>query len=422
MGHRERKRYRIDFALITITGNLTRYLTWHPLIDADERVRARWYPIRTWVMDDWLGRVPGLPGQLRVYARHFLDSRRFLFSPLADAAVIQAFETYPLYVVLCRLRFWQRMPVIVWSSDDAMREPAPGWRGWFYRHAVAHTALHAPFSAFAAERIHERYPNVPPERIVRLHPGIDLSLWPLRAPRIPGKRFRLLFVGGETQRKGLTTLLDAMDAGMATHCELDIATQTVHLPEEFRERIERMPSVRLHLDLTPNSPELRRLYVDADALVLPTNFDCSSLVSLEAMATGIPVVASNVGGIPDIIHDDETGLLIPPRDPQALVAAVERLRTDALLRERLVHQARAHVEEHFDATNNTALLITLITALIDGHDMAQVLPDSEGPAAERAHAATQVLTRIAVAVSGGGDPRMTKVEGEARYDNPAEPE
>lgn len=377
------KRYVIDFALIIITGNLTRYLTWRPMIDVDPRVRARWYPIRTWVMDDWLGRIPALPGQLRVYVRHFLDTWRFLLFPPADAAVIHAFETYPFYVLLCRLRFWRRMPVIVWAGDDGVQE-ATGRVGWLYPQAVEHTTWFAPWSRFAADRIRTRYPHVPDERIVPLHPGINLAQWTLRSPRESGDRFRLLFVGGDPRRKGLETLLDAMDAELAEHCDLDVVTQALHLPDAMRAHAERLaPYVRLNLDLTPNAPELQRLYANADAFVLPTSFDCSSLASLEAMATGIPVIASNVGGIPDIVIDGETGLLVPPRDVLALVDAVQLLRTDAAMRQRLVRQARAHVEAHFDAARNTARFITAIIALIEGDSVSDAVSTCNMTASEK---------------------------------------
>src|SRR5262245_61770859 len=66
-----RRPLRVDFALITLTGNLTRYQTVRPLVDAMREVSARWYPIRTWVAGDWTHIFPGL---LRIRLRHLLDS------------------------------------------------------------------------------------------------------------------------------------------------------------------------------------------------------------------------------------------------------------------------------------------------------------------------------------------------------------
>ena len=77
------------------------------------------------------------------------------------------------------------------------------------------------------------------------------------------------------------------------------------------------------------------------------------------MAYGRPVVASAVGGLPDLVRDGETGLLVPPRDPAALRAAIERLLGDADLRTRLGIAAREHVRELCDWDHVTAQTIAV---------------------------------------------------------------
>jgi len=69
--------------------------------------------------------------------------------------------------------------------------------------------------------------------------------------------------------------------------------------------------------------------------VLSSITEGMSLSMLEAMAAGLPVVATNVGGNPDVVLDGETGLLVPPRDPAQLAAAICRLCTDVALRKRM---------------------------------------------------------------------------------------
>ena len=69
---------------------------------------------------------------------------------------------------------------------------------------------------------------------------------------------------------------------------------------------------------------------------------------LEAMAAGLPVVASAVGGIPELVVDGETGLLVPPGDPDALADALGKLITDPELRQRLGAAGRARAEACFD--------------------------------------------------------------------------
>jgi glycosyltransferase involved in cell wall biosynthesis len=206
-------------------------------------------------------------------------------------------------------------------------------------------------------------------RMICLHPGIDLDRWPRRdAPPPPTTKLRLLFVGGDLVRKGIETLLQAFEQSLSTTCELRVATSSAHLalaPAQVRTKLATLPHVSVYCDLTPGSEELQRLYRESDVLVLPTNNDVSSWVSLEAMATGLPVIASAIGGIPDIVIDGVTGFLIPPQSPDALVRAVEVLQRDSALCARMGMQARAHVERNFDAKRSTERLLTVIKGLID---------------------------------------------------------
>jgi glycosyltransferase involved in cell wall biosynthesis len=81
---------------------------------------------------------------------------------------------------------------------------------------------------------------------------------------------------------------------------------------------------------------------------------------MEAMATGLAVVASDISGIPELVDDGETGLLVPPGDPRALADAIERLHDDPALRARLGDAARARVERDFDLRRNAAALAPLL--------------------------------------------------------------
>lgn len=358
--------YRIDFALLTITGLLTRYRLTRPLVEQDPTIVSRWYPIRTWVSGDW---VHILPGKLRIYARHLLDSWRFYVRSPADAAVIHAFETYYIYALLRRLL--HRKVLIVQNPDDYLPGPLPGPRGWLRRLAIEETALFVPWSAFAASLIKDAYPDVPEARIVVLHPGIDLTCWHMRNEKPTSEKFHLLFVGGDLLRKGADTLLEAFESGLSNTCELDIATQSRYLPEDIKARILSNPHIRLHLDLAPGSAELMQLYQNSDVFVLPTNCDSSSLAALEALATGVPVVICPQRGIGEIVIHEKTGLLIPPRSPAAIIATVERLRADPDFCKQLSAQGRARVEEHFDAHKNTRRLLELTKTLIDAQRQLQ---------------------------------------------------
>lgn len=84
-----------------------------------------------------------------------------------------------------------------------------------------------------------------------------------------------------------------------------------------------------------------------DIFVLPSYSEGVSLALLEAMAAGLPVIATAVGGLPEVVEDGETGLLIPPKDADALAGALERLLADPALVQRLGANARAQVRENY---------------------------------------------------------------------------
>jgi glycosyltransferase involved in cell wall biosynthesis len=84
-----------------------------------------------------------------------------------------------------------------------------------------------------------------------------------------------------------------------------------------------------------------------DVFVLPSYSEGVSLALLEAMAAGLPVIATAVGGLPEVVTDGENGLLIPPRDPGALAGALERLLSDPAWARQLGANARGHVRAHY---------------------------------------------------------------------------
>src|SRR6185295_17890657 len=84
--------------------------------------------------------------------------------------------------------------------------------------------------------------------------------------------------------------------------------------------------------MLPFGEELFELYRTSDVYVLPSLSEGTPRTAVEARAFGCPVVATNVGGIPTSISDGVDGLLVPPRDPAALAAAIDRLLSDEALR------------------------------------------------------------------------------------------
>ena len=96
-----------------------------------------------------------------------------------------------------------------------------------------------------------------------------------------------------------------------------------------------------------DNDELPAFYADADIVAIPSLKEATSIAGLEAMSSARAVVATRVGGLPEIIEDEVTGLLVPPRDPEALALAIIRLLESPDLRKQLGQAARARVEREF---------------------------------------------------------------------------
>jgi glycosyltransferase involved in cell wall biosynthesis len=174
------------------------------------------------------------------------------------------------------------------------------------------------------------------------------------APRIEHSLPRILYVGRLIERKGVEYLLRAfkllrekMDA------ELVIVGNGFLLRnlQDLASELGLGQSVRFLSDLT--SEELGAQYLSSNVFVLPAIIDSKGdteglgVVLIEAMTFGLPCVASGVGGIVDVVLDEETGLLVPEKDPEALMKALQRVLSDKELASKLVNNATSHIERSY---------------------------------------------------------------------------
>jgi glycosyltransferase involved in cell wall biosynthesis len=108
------------------------------------------------------------------------------------------------------------------------------------------------------------------------------------------------------------------------------------------------------------------VYPRASVVVAPCvigadgNRDRLPTVVVEAMALGVPVVATDVTGIPELVEDGRTGLLVPPHQPEALAAAIRRVLSEPAWADALVRAGRGRVEREFDLEANVARLRALL--------------------------------------------------------------
>lgn len=182
--------------------------------------------------------------------------------------------------------------------------------------------------------------------------GVDPARY---SPQPHVQRDGLLFVGRLTPHKGVDVLIRALPPGAA----LTVAGSEGHdrdLPERDYPGLLRSLAVgrRVRFAGAVDDAELGDLYRRAVALVLPSVertcygrtiavSELLGLVALEAMASGTPVIASRVGGLPEVVEDGETGFLVPPGDERALRERVETLLGDRALAFRMGEKARDRV-------------------------------------------------------------------------------
>jgi glycosyltransferase involved in cell wall biosynthesis len=162
---------------------------------------------------------------------------------------------------------------------------------------------------------------------------------------------RILFVGGDFERKGGDMLLDVFRRRLRGRAELVLVT---------RSDVSEEPGVEVHRNVTANSDKLRELYATSDVFTVPTKADCYSLVAMEAMAAGMPVVATRVGGIPDIIRQGETGFLIDSGNADALGDALDLLVSDPDRRAAMGRACREEAARRFDARENARQLFEFV--------------------------------------------------------------
>jgi glycosyltransferase involved in cell wall biosynthesis len=110
--------------------------------------------------------------------------------------------------------------------------------------------------------------------------------------------------------------------------------------------------------------DLPRIYADLDVLVVSSDNEGTPVSAIEAMASGCPVVSTQVGGLPDMITDGESGYLVPPRDPKAMAIFILRLLNDAQTAYKMSRNARAIAQERFNIKRLVTDIEKLYQALL----------------------------------------------------------
>ena len=248
---------------------------------------------------------------------------------------------------------------------------------WVERTAYENADGVVAVSEAMKQDVHDLY-GVADDRIRVIHNGIDLQQYRptpnpevLRAHGIDPELPFVLFVGRVTRQKGIIHLVNAIKY---VHAGAQIvlcagAPDTPDIGREMTEAVDRARADSPHhvvwiREMLPKEKVIA-LYTHAAIFVCPSVYEPFGIINLEAMACETPVVASRVGGIPEVVDDGETGLLVPiapvgggevePREPDRfsrdLANAINVLLDDAARRQTMAAKARARVEQQFSWTS-----------------------------------------------------------------------
>jgi glycosyltransferase involved in cell wall biosynthesis len=192
--------------------------------------------------------------------------------------------------------------------------------------------------------------GVPAERVVVRHNGQHTELF-RDHPHVPADHLRLVFLGSVIPSKGVHILIEAFNGIDDKRASLDIhgwAPPYEGFPTYFQDlKAQATGRVRFHGPY--ENSQVAAILAQTDALVVPSIWPENSPVTIqEARMAGVPVVASRIGGIPEFVQDDVSGLLFTPRDVEDLRAALQRLVNDPSLLNHLREgiQRVKTIEEH----------------------------------------------------------------------------
>jgi glycosyltransferase involved in cell wall biosynthesis len=178
--------------------------------------------------------------------------------------------------------------------------------------------------------------GVPESRVTRVVPGADPIFGKAAGSRTYASGRRVLFAGTWLPRKGIQELVRAFTTLVERGRDIHLDVLGAGVPKAaVLAAFGRAAAGRVQVWTSRSDAEIAAIMAAADIFVLPSLFEGTPLTLIEAMWSGLPVVTTATAGMKDVVSDEQTGLLIPPADANALAAAIERLMQDAALRRAL---------------------------------------------------------------------------------------
>ena len=190
------------------------------------------------------------------------------------------------------------------------------------------------------------------------------------------KKNQILFAGRLSPEKGIDILLNAVQSIKGINVLIAGSGPEIN----NYTGVPKTGAIRFLGDL--DRREIQKLMWQSTLFVLPSRYEGMPMALLEAMACSCPVIATAVGGIPEVIEDYKSGLLVRPEDPEELTHAIETMLADAQLRERLTKKAYALVAERYSIDRTSKRFLQLYRCILQA-DNKLCDPNKRTPRAVR---------------------------------------
>ncbi|NDJ16629.1 glycosyltransferase family 4 protein [Myxacorys almedinensis] len=230
------------------------------------------------------------------------------------------------------------------------------------------------FSDAARRSVIDDY-GIRPEKVITVYPGVDSDqILPAEQNANPERSLcNILFIGGDFERKGGYDVLDVFLKQFANRAKLHLVTPA-SIPGFSNGALgddctnihpSAHPNVHLYPTITAYTPDWLTLYQLADLFVMPTYSEPFGWVFIEAMAAGLPIIATRHNAIPEIVIEGETGFLIEPGDRTALADRIEHLLEHPDLRREMGAKGRRVAQQKFNHRTHFEHLKRLFTTAME---------------------------------------------------------
>ncbi len=285
--------------------------------------------------------------------------------------LVEINEGLPISSIRKRWRVIVRAHGSDWTFRHFCRDGDDRNDPWLVRleaRQLAQADATSAISQHLADHISE-FCQFPRDRIRVIPYPIDTNLFSARPSGSDSQPATLLTIGRLEKRKGIDNLLQAMSRVWLHSPKLETYLLGSEAGFRWNDLLSLAPDTKRNQLIFPgfvSHEHLPSYYRKATLYVAPTLYETFAYTILEAMACGLPVIASRVGAIPELVDDGVTGLLVPPGDPASLADAIIRLLDDPTRRALMGQRARDKAEAEYSVEKIAALTIAFYQRVLAG--------------------------------------------------------